>query len=101
MFLTHGEVPLTNNRCENAIRPFVLSRKGWLFADTVRGAVASANLYSLLEVRQSLEEEREVSEGLYAISLGSLHRVSKPSRLCCHGLCIFRRAAEFPGTHLR
>jgi hypothetical protein len=27
MFLTRGEVPLDNNRCENAIRPFVLGRK--------------------------------------------------------------------------
>jgi len=38
-----------NNRCENAIRPFVLGRKGWLFSDTVKGALASANLYSLVE----------------------------------------------------
>ena len=52
-FLTHGEVPLTNNRCENAIRPFVLGRKGWLFADTVKGAVASANLYSLVETAKA------------------------------------------------
>lgn len=36
-FLTHGEVPLDNNRCENAIRPFVVARKGWLFSDTVKG----------------------------------------------------------------
>lgn len=49
VFLTHGEVPLDNNRCENAIRPFVVGRKGWLFSDTVKGAVASANLYSLVE----------------------------------------------------
>ncbi|MGA3159171.1 MAG: transposase, partial [Steroidobacteraceae bacterium] len=49
VFLTRGEVPLTNNRCENAIRPFVVGRKGWLFSDTVKGAVASANLYSLVE----------------------------------------------------
>jgi transposase len=49
VFLTHGEVPMTNNRCENAIRPFVVGRKGWLFTDTVKGAVASANLYSLVE----------------------------------------------------
>jgi transposase len=53
VFLTHGEVPLTNNRCENAIRPFVLGRKGWLFADTVKGAVASANLYSLVETAKA------------------------------------------------
>jgi transposase len=49
VFLTHGEVPLDNNRCENAIRPFVLGRKNWLFANTVSGAKASANLYSLIE----------------------------------------------------
>ena len=42
-------MPLDNNRCENAIRPFVVGRKGWLFSDTVKGAVASANLYSLVE----------------------------------------------------
>ena len=48
-FLTHGEVPLDNNRCENAIRPFVVERKGWLFSDTVKGAAPSANLYSLVE----------------------------------------------------
>ena len=27
----------------------VIGRKGWLFSDTVNGAVASANLYSLVE----------------------------------------------------
>jgi hypothetical protein len=53
LFLTHGEVPLDNNRCENAIRPFVLGRKGWLFSDTVRGAIASANLYSLVETAKA------------------------------------------------
>jgi transposase len=26
VFLKHGEVPLDNNRCENAIRPFVVGR---------------------------------------------------------------------------
>ena len=49
VFLTNGNVPLDNNRCENAIRPFVIGRKGWLFANTVNGAKASANLYSLVE----------------------------------------------------
>lgn len=48
-FLDHGEIPLDNNRCENAIRPFVIGRKGWLFCDTVPGARASATLYSLVE----------------------------------------------------
>ena len=53
VFLSHGEVPIDNNRCENAIRPFVLGRKGWLFSDTVHGAVASANLYSLVETAKA------------------------------------------------
>ena len=53
VFLKHGEVPLDNNRCENAIRPFVVGRKGWLFSDTVAGAKASANLFSLVETCKS------------------------------------------------
>jgi hypothetical protein len=39
----------SDNACENAIRPFVVGRRIWLFADTVAGANASANLYSLLQ----------------------------------------------------
>jgi transposase len=49
VFLKYGDVPLDNNRCENAIRPFVVGRKGWMFSDTVPGARASANLFSLVE----------------------------------------------------
>lgn len=52
-FLAHGEIPLDNNRCENAIRPFVIGRKGWLFSDTPAGAQASANLYSLVETAKA------------------------------------------------
>lgn len=37
-----------NNRAENAIRPFVIGRKNWLFSDTSRGAHASAAFYSLV-----------------------------------------------------
>ena len=49
LFVTHGAYPIDNNACENSIRPFVIGRKGWLFSDTVPGAKASANLYSLLQ----------------------------------------------------
>ena len=41
-FLEHGEIEISNNQVENAIRPFVIGRKGWLFADTPQGAEASA-----------------------------------------------------------
>ncbi len=42
-----------NNGVENAIRPFVLGRKNWLFANTPRGASASACLYSLVETAKA------------------------------------------------
>jgi hypothetical protein len=42
--LEDGRIPLDTNLVENAIRPFVIGRKSWLFADTVVGAKASANL---------------------------------------------------------
>lgn len=38
---------------ENAIRPFALGRRNWLFADTVKGAKASAALYSLIETAKA------------------------------------------------
>lgn len=48
-----GRLEIDNNRCENAIRPFVMGRKNWLFSDTVKGAQASANLYSLIETAKA------------------------------------------------
>lgn len=48
-FLNNGEVPISNNLAENAIRPFTLGRKNWLFCDTTKGAEASAIVYSLVE----------------------------------------------------
>jgi hypothetical protein len=41
--------PIDNNPIENSIRPFCLGRRAWLFSDTVGGAKASANLYSLVQ----------------------------------------------------
>ena len=51
--LDDGRIEIDNNRCENAIRPFVLGRKAWLFADTPAGAEASARLYSLIETAKA------------------------------------------------
>ncbi len=48
-----GRLSIDNNACENAIRPFVIGRKGWLFCDTVAGAKSSANLYSLVETAKA------------------------------------------------
>lgn len=52
-FLDNGTWPLDSNPVENAIRPFVVGRRSWLFADTVGGANASANLYSLIETAKA------------------------------------------------
>lgn len=48
-FLLDGRIEISNNRAENAIRPYVTGRKNWLFADTTRGAKASAIVYSMIE----------------------------------------------------
>ena len=44
---------IDNNAAENAIRPFVVGRKNWLFSDSVKGVKASANLYSLIETAKA------------------------------------------------
>jgi transposase len=38
-----------NNACENAIRPFVLGRKNWLFSQSVGGAESSCGMFTLIE----------------------------------------------------
>ena len=48
-YVEDGRYSIDNNVQENAIRPFCVGRRNWLFADTVAGAHASANLYSLLQ----------------------------------------------------
>lgn len=48
-----GRLRIDNNLTENAIRPFVSGRKNLLFRDTVAGADASANLYSLTETAKA------------------------------------------------
>lgn len=49
VYCTDGEFRLSNIMTENAIRPFAVGRKAWLFCDTPRGAHASSVHYSLIE----------------------------------------------------
>ena len=53
VFLDSPEVPISNNLAENAIRPFVVGRKNWLFCDSVKGAESSAIVYSLVETAKA------------------------------------------------
>ena len=52
-YLEDGRLAIDNNGVENAIRPFVIGRKNWLFSDSVAGVKASANLYSLIETAKA------------------------------------------------
>ena len=48
-----GQLHISNALAENAIRPFAVGRRNWLFADTPRGARASAAVYSLIETAKA------------------------------------------------
>ena len=52
-FLDHGEIEISNNQVENAIRPIVVGRKNWLFCDTQAGANASVVIFTLLETAKA------------------------------------------------
>jgi transposase len=52
-YLDDGRLKISNALAENAVRPFALGRKNWLFADTSRGARASATAYSLIETAKA------------------------------------------------
>lgn len=52
-YLENGNIPIDNNVAENAIRPFVVGRKNWLFAGHPNGAHAAATLYSLIETSKA------------------------------------------------
>lgn len=48
-YCKRGDLQISNVLAENAIRPFALGRRAWLFADTTQGAHASATCFSLIE----------------------------------------------------
>jgi transposase len=56
-YLEDGHVEVDNNKAENAIRPFVIGRKVWLFSGSPRGAQASATLYTLVETAKANDLE--------------------------------------------
>ena len=52
-YLEDGRLELSNNRAERSIKPFVMGRKNWLFANTSGGAQASSVIYSLIETAKA------------------------------------------------
>lgn len=52
-YLKDPRCQISNNLAENAIRPFTVGRKNWLFSDSVEGAKASAVIYSIVETAKA------------------------------------------------
>jgi len=52
-YVEDPRLAIDTNLAENAIRPFALGRRNWLFADTVKGAKASAALYSVVSTARA------------------------------------------------
>jgi hypothetical protein len=52
-YIENGQLSIDNNRAERAVKPFVIGRKNWLFANTASGAEASAVLYSIIETAKA------------------------------------------------
>ncbi len=48
-YLKDGRLEISNNRAERSIKPFVIDRKNFLFANTPKGATGSAVMFSLIQ----------------------------------------------------
>jgi len=57
VYLENASLRLDNNIAENAIRPFAIGRKNWLFSGSPRGADSSAALYSIIETAKANDIE--------------------------------------------
>jgi hypothetical protein len=53
VYLEDGRLSPDNNVAENAIRPFAVGRRNWLFSGSPKGARASAAIYSLIETARA------------------------------------------------
>jgi transposase len=68
-YLLDGKLEIDNNLIENAIRPFALGRKNWLFSGSPAGAKAGAIFYSLIETCKANKVEP------YKYFCAMLHRI--------------------------
>ena len=76
-YLLDGRIEISNNRSERSIKPFVINRKNFLFADTVPGARASAVYHSLTETaKENGLNPFEFLAHIFrtAVSAGNIHR---------------------------
>ena len=76
-YCEHGHLNISNVLAENAIRPFAVGRKAWLFADTPKGAAASAACYSLVETAKANALEPSAYIHYLLAHMGSADTVEK------------------------
>ena len=62
-YLKDGRLEISNNRAERSIKPFVIDRKNFLFANTPKGATGSAVMFSLIQtaIENGLDPYRYLS----------------------------------------
>ncbi len=74
-YCDHGYLNISNAQAENAIRPFAVGCKAWLFADTAHGARASATCYSLIETAKANQLEPYAYISICAGNIGGAETV--------------------------
>ena len=52
-YCEHGQLRISNVLAENAIRPYAVGRKAWLFSNSPEGAKATAAMFSLIETAKA------------------------------------------------
>lgn len=77
-YLLDGRLEISNNRAERSIKPFVIDRKNFLFANTSRGARASAVMFSTIETAK----ENDLNPFDYLVNL-FLSAASHTSPVSC------------------
>lgn len=74
--LLDGNLELSKNKAERAVKSLVMGRKNWLFSQSFKGATANGIILSLIETakRNGLDPEKYLN-----------YLLRKPLKLICHG----------------
>ena len=71
-YLSNGYVDLHNNLCERAVKPFVVSRKNFLFCKSINGAETTGKIFSIV---QSARSNGLKSEKYIAYCLANINKI--------------------------
>ena len=79
-YLKDGRLEISNNRSERSIKPFVIDRKNFLFANTPKGAAGSAVMFSL--IRTAMEYGLDPYEYLsHTLRMAARMDLTKPENV--------------------